>query len=114
MAETVTAVLRLVAELLASALRPSADLLGSVARSLSEIAPAPHPEAGALVIAVAVVATLALLAVAIAVFLVPARTMATAAHPRRAIADATRLTASHPDAPGHSRPRAPGSAALAA
>ena len=59
MAETVTAVLRLVAGLLASALRPSADLLGSVARSLSEIAPAPHPEAGALVIAVAVVATLA-------------------------------------------------------
>ncbi|WP_446723945.1 DUF6412 domain-containing protein, partial [Microbacterium sp. CPCC 204701] len=28
--------------------------------------------------------------------------------------DATRLTETHPDAPGHSRPRAPGSAASAA
>ncbi|MGX5772169.1 DUF6412 domain-containing protein [Microbacterium trichothecenolyticum] len=114
MAETIAVVLRLVLEVLASALRPAADLLGMAARSLFEIAPAPHPEAGALVIAVAVAATLALLAVAIAVFLVPARTIAASAHPRRAIADSTRLTASHPDAPGHSRPRAPGSAALAA
>ena len=52
--------------------------------------------------------------VAIAVFLSPARAVATAPHPRRAIADSTRLAASPPDAPGHSRPRAPGSAALAA
>ncbi|WP_447658263.1 DUF6412 domain-containing protein [Microbacterium sp. C23T] len=112
--ETIAAVLRLVVEVLAAALRPAMELLGAATRSLFEVAPAAQPETGALVIAVAVVATLALLAVAIAVFLVPARTIATAAHPRRAIADATRLTASHPDAPGHSRPRAPGSAALAA
>lgn len=114
MLETMLVVLRLLTEVLASAARPATALLGEAARSLFELAPTPHPETGALVIAVAVVATLALLAVAIAVFLVPARTIATAAHPRRAIADATRLTASHPDAPGHSRPRAPGSAALAA
>ena len=114
MLDTITAVLRLFVEVLVSALRPAADLAGAAARSLFEIAPASDPQTGALVIAVAVVAALALLAVAIAVSLVPARTIATAAHPRRAIADATRLTASHPDAPGHSRPRAPGSAALAA
>ncbi|MDR7114009.1 hypothetical protein J2X03_003913 [Microbacterium trichothecenolyticum] len=112
--ETIAVVLRLVVEVLATALRPATELLGAAARSLFELAPVPQPEAGALVIAAAVIATLALLAVAIAVLLVPARMIATAAHPRRAIADATRLTASHPDAPGHSRPRAPGSAALAA
>ncbi|MDR7188524.1 hypothetical protein J2Y46_001347 [Microbacterium sp. BE35] len=112
--ETIAVVLRLVVEVLATTLRPATELLGEAARSLFELAPAPQPEAGALVIAAAVIATLALLAVAIAVLLVPARMIATAAGPHRAIADSTRLTASHPDAPGHSRPRAPGSAALAA
>ncbi|MEV4687078.1 DUF6412 domain-containing protein [Microbacterium sp. LWH3-1.2] len=114
MIETIAAGLRLVIEVLGSALRPAAELLGSAVPSLLEISPVPHPEAGALVIAVAVLATLALLAVAIAVLFSPLRGIAAAAHPRRAISDATRLTASHPDAPGHSRPRAPGSAALAA
>lgn len=114
MLETMLVVLRLLTEVLDAALRPAADLLGAAVRSLLEIAPASDPQTGALVIAVAVVAALALLAVAIAVLFSPVRAIATAAHPRRAIADATRLTASHPDAPGHSRPRAPGSAALAA
>jgi hypothetical protein len=113
-AENLTAVLRLVIEVLAAALRPAADLVGAAARSLFEVAPASDPQTGALVIAVAVVAALGLLAVAVAVLFSPVPAIATAAHPRRAIADATRLTASHPDAPGHSRPRAPGSAALAA
>lgn len=114
MAETITAMLRLVIEVLAAALRPATDLVGAATRSLFEVAPASDPHTGALVIAVAVVAALALVAVAVAVLFFPVPAIATAAHPRRAIADATRLTASHPDAPGHSRPRAPGSAALAA
>jgi len=112
--EALTGALRLLLEAIVTVLRPAAELIGSAAGSLFAITPAPDPQAGALVIAVALVATLALLAVAIAVFLFPARTLATAAHPRRAISDATRLTASHPDARGHSRPRAPGLAALAA
>lgn len=114
MLETIGVVLRLVVEVLSTVLRPAAELLDTVARSLFDAAPAAHAEAGALVLAVAVVAALALLCVAIAVFRTPAGSVDAAPHPRRAIADATRLSASHPDAPGHSRPRAPGSAALAA
>ena len=109
MIESIGIVLRVLFELLALALRPLVELVGAIAA----------PDSGAFAFAaatttIAVLATLALLAVAIAVFLSPARPVATAPHPRRAISDATRLTASHPDAPGHSRPRAPGSAALAA
>ncbi|MBD3943241.1 hypothetical protein IF188_16230 [Microbacterium sp. NEAU-LLC] len=69
---------------------------------------------GALFVAATLFAALAVLAVAIALFRAPLPALRGGAHPRRAIADATRLTASHPDAPGHSRPRAPGLAALAA
>lgn len=109
MIESIGIVLRPLFELLGLALRPLVELVGAIAA----------PDSGAFAFAaatttIAVLATLALLAVAIVVFLSPARPVATAPHPRRAISDATRLTASHPDAPGHSRPRAPGSAALAA
>ncbi len=115
MLETVLALLRLVSEAVDALLRPVAELVGASLRSLFEAAPAVQAgEAGVLVLAVAVVATLALLAVALGVRLSPAAAVAAAPHPRRAIDDATRLTASHPDAPGHSRPRAPGFAALAA
>lgn len=109
MIESIGIVLRALFESMGLALRPLVELVGAIAAS----------DSGAFAFAaatttIAVLATLALLAVAIAVFLSPARPVATAPHPRRAISDATRLTASHPDAPGHSRPRAPGSAALAA
>ncbi|MDW4573742.1 hypothetical protein R8Z57_13255 [Microbacterium sp. M3] len=114
MVETIVVLLRLAADVIAAALRPSAEALAA-GRSLLELAPAmPAVDAGALVLALTVVATLAVLAVALAILLSPAHAVATTTHPRRAIRDATRLTASHPDAPGHSRPRAPGSAALAA
>jgi hypothetical protein len=107
--ESIGVLLRVLFESIGVALRPMVELVGAIGA----------PGSGTFAFAaatttVAVVATLALLAVAIAVFLSPARPVTTAPHPRRAISDATRLTASHPDAPGHSRPRAPGSAALAA
>lgn len=69
----------------------------------------------ALVAATAAFALLALLAVAVSLTHSPVHAVDPAApHPRRAISDATRLTETHPDAPGHSRPRAPGFAAMAA
>ena len=106
MLESIGIMLRLLAEVVTAALRPLAELFATVAT----------PEAGALTVAAAAAALagLALLAVAVALFAAPAFAIAAAPHPGRAIADATRLTESHPDAPGHSRPRAPGSAALAA
>jgi len=105
--------LRALVEVLAAVLRPAVDLIAATARPLFETAPLTG-DTGALVLAVTLVAALAVLAVAIALFRAPTRTSAAGAHPNRAISDATRLTASHPDAPGHSRPRAPGLAALAA
>ncbi|MFC8682878.1 DUF6412 domain-containing protein [Microbacterium ureisolvens] len=115
MLENIGVLLRLFTEVVVSALRPAVELIEAVAGSLAELAPSALPaEAGALLVATALLASLALLAVALAVFLSPAHAVATVAHPRRAIADATRLSASHPDAPGHSRPRAPGLAAPAA
>jgi hypothetical protein len=108
MLESLVFALRLLVEVLGSVLRPLAELGAEVAT----------PEAGALTVAAATtaaaaLAALALLAVAVALFAAPAFAIAAAPHPRRAIADATRLTESHPDAPGHSRPRAPGSVAPA-
>lgn len=105
--------LRALVEVLAAVLRPAVDLIAATARPLFETAPLTG-DTGALVLAVTLVAALAVLAVAIALFRAPTRTSSAGAHPHRAISDATRLTASHPDAPGHSRPRAPGLAALAA
>lgn len=105
--------LRALLAVVANALRPAADLVAATARPLLETTPL-SADAGALVLAVTLVAALAVLAVAIALFRAPANAPTAGAHPLRAIADATRLTASHPDAPGHSRPRAPGHAALAA
>lgn len=106
MIDAIAVTLRVLIELAGAALRPVAELLSTLAA----------PGAGALtaVAATAVIVALSLLAVALAVLLVPARTIAPASYPRRALHDTTRLTASHPDAPGHSRPRAPGFAALAA
>lgn len=115
MLDSIGVVLRLVFETLAAALRPAAEAAAAALRPLAEFAVAPlAADAGALALAAAVVTTLALLAVAIALFTSPVHVVATAPHPRRAIADDTRLAETHPDAPGHSRPRAPGSAALAA
>jgi hypothetical protein len=96
----------------------ASSALGSAARSLAELTAAMlASDAGAftLVAATATFAVLALLAVAVALVRSPARAVdPTAVHPRRGIHDATRLTETHPDAPGHTRPRAPGIAALAA
>ncbi len=112
MIENIVTLVRLVAEIAVSALRPVVELIQAVAAGLAPVVlPA---EAGALVVAAAVLASLAVLAVALAMFASPAQQVGTAPHPHRAISDATRLTASHPDAPGHSRPRAPGLAAPAA
>ena len=115
MIEYIGVLARLLAEFFRGALAPAADLLAGLAAAFAELAPSTlATDAGALMLATTVLATLALLAVAIALSASPARLVATAPHPRRAIADPTRLTESHPDAPGHSRPRAPGRAALAA
>lgn len=109
MLESIGIVLRLLAEFAGLALRPLFELAATVA----------SPGADVMAIAAASAATaalvaLALLAVAIALFARPAFAVASAPHPRRAIDDATRLSETHPDAPGHSRPRAPGFAASAA
>lgn len=109
MLESIGIVLRLLAEFVGVALRPLSELAGTIS----------SPGTGVIAIAAASAATaalvaLALLAVAIALFARPAFAVASAPYPRRAIDDATRLTETHPDAPGHSRPRAPGFAASAA
>ncbi|GAA5203505.1 DUF6412 domain-containing protein [Microbacterium jejuense] len=113
MFDAIGTTLRALVEVLTAVLRPAIELIAAVARPLFETAPL-TADAGALVLAATLVAALAVLAVAIALFRAPARTSSSGAHPHRAISDATRLTASHPDAPGHSRPRAPGLAAPAA
>ncbi|MGN6221320.1 MAG: DUF6412 domain-containing protein [Microbacterium sp.] len=113
MLDAIGITLRALVELLATVIHPALELIAATARALFVTAPL-TPDTGALVLAVTLVAALAVLAVAIALFRAPSRALAAGAHPLRAIADATRLTASHPDAPGHSRPRAPGLAALAA
>jgi hypothetical protein len=102
--ESIGIVVRLLVETLAAALRPLAELISAPMSA----------EPGAVALAAAVVTTLALLVVAVALVTAPAHVLTTAAHPRRAIADDTVLAQTHPDAPGHSRPRAPGFAALAA
>lgn len=109
MLESIVVLLRLVAEFVGLALRPLIEFAGTIS----------SPGTGVVAIAAASAATaalvaLALLAVAIALFARPTLAVASAPHPRRAIDDATRLTETHPDAPGHSRPRAPGFAASAA
>lgn len=109
MLESLLVVLRLLAEMAGLALRPVLELAGAMTA----------PGAGTVAIAAASAATaalvaLALLAVAISLFARPAFAVAANTAPHRAIDDATRLTETHPDAPGHSRPRAPGSAAPAA
>lgn len=106
--------LRLTTEVIATLLQPAADLVTAVGRSILELAPTMPAGSGAVVLVTAVVAALALLAVALTLIAVPSGLLTGAPHPRRAIADTTRLTASHPDAPGHARPRAPGVAASAA
>lgn len=71
-------------------------------------------EPSALAFAVAAVALVAVLAVARALFDLPLSAAGSSPHPRRAIDVSVRLTQSHPDAAGHSRPRAHAPAAPAA
>lgn len=109
MLESIGVVLRLLSEFVGLALRPLSELAGTMS----------SPGTGVVAIAAvsaatAALAALALLAVAIVLFARPAFAVASPPHSRRTIADATRLTETHPDAPGHSRPRAPGFAASAA
>ena len=114
-------VLRLLLGTLRSLLDPVAGGVAATGRVIAdlaaEFAAALTSDAGALalVAATAAFALLALLAVAVSLVRSPVRAVdSSAPHPRRAIHDATRLTETHPDAPGHPRPRAPGSVALAA
>lgn len=108
------AMLRFLVELVGGAIGPVAAASRSFVETVSAVL-ATEAGAFALVAATAAFALLALLAVAISLVRTPAQAVdPSAPHPRRAISDATRLTETHPDAPGHSRPRAPGCAALAA
>jgi hypothetical protein len=110
-------VLRGLLETVQGLLGPVGSGGAAAVRALGELAAALTSDAGALalVAATATFALLALLAVAVSLVRSPAHAVdPSAAHPRRAIHDATRLTETHPDAPGHARPRAPGFAALAA
>ncbi len=115
MLENLTALLRLIAEVIGISARPWLVFLETLGRSLAELTAAALPaDAGTLVLVTALVAALALLAVALSLYAGRVPAGIAVARPRRAIRDATRLTQSHPDAPGHPRPRAPGSAAPAA
>lgn len=71
-------------------------------------------EPSALAFAAAAIAAVALLALTLALVELPASAVGSSPHPRRAIDVSVQLTQSHPDAPGHARPRAPGFAASAA
>lgn len=71
-------------------------------------------EPSALAFAAAAVAVVALVALTLLLVVVPASAGGTAPHPLRAIDVSIQLSQSHPDAAGHSRPRAPGAAASAA
>jgi hypothetical protein len=92
------------------------DSIGVVLRLLLEFLGASSvTELGALAFAGAAVAAVILAAVVfVAALHVSSAPERAAPHPRRAIDVSTRLDQSHPDAPGHSRPRAPGIAATAA
>lgn len=69
-------------------------------------------DAGALGLAAAL--SVALVALVVAALAAPSPGGASTAHPRRAIDVSVLLGQSDPDAPGHSRPRAPGRAVPAA
>ncbi|KRB38423.1 UNVERIFIED_CONTAM: DUF6412 domain-containing protein [Microbacterium sp. SLM126] len=71
-------------------------------------------EPSALAFAAAAVAAVAVLAITLTLVELPVSATGSSPHPLRAIDVSVRLTQSHPDAPGHSRPRAPGAAASAA
>ncbi len=91
------------------------ETLGIVLRLLLEVlAGVAIREPSALAFAAAAVAAVAVLAIALAVVELPLSAAGSAAHPLRAIDVSVQLAQSHPDAPGHSRPRAPGAAASAA
>lgn len=109
MLESIGVVLRLLAEFAGLALRPLLELAGALASPGAEVV-----AIAAATAATAALVALALLAVAIALFARPAFAMASTPYPRRAIDDTTRLSETHPDAPGHPRPRAPGFTASAA
>ncbi len=80
---------------------------------LSTIGLVVAPESGALGLTVAVVTALLAAALAAAVAS-PDAARRTGAHPRRGIDASSLLAQSDPDAAGHPRPRAPGSAVPAA
>lgn len=71
-------------------------------------------EPSVLAFAAAAVAVVVVLAVTLAFVAPSASAAGAAAHPHRAIDVSVELSQSHPDAAGHARPRAPGSAASAA
>jgi Family of unknown function (DUF6412) len=91
------------------------ESIGLVLRLLLEILGATAVrEPSAIAFAAAAVAAVAVMAVALACVDVPSAAVGSSPHPLRAIGTSVQLTQSHPDAPGHSRPRAPGFAASAA
>jgi hypothetical protein len=91
------------------------ESMGVVLRLLLEtLAGVAIREPSVLAFAAAAVAAVAVLAITLALVELPVSAAGSAAHPLRAIDVSVRLTQSHPDAPGHSRPRAPGAAAPAA
>jgi hypothetical protein len=91
------------------------ESFGVVLRLLLEVFGATAiPHAGAAAFAILAVTAVAVLAVMLTAFGGAWHARGTPPTPERAIDVSTRLAQSHPDAPGHSRPRAPGFAASAA
>ena len=91
------------------------ESIGAVLRVLLDVlGVALVREPSALALAAAAIAALAVLALAVALVELPSSTAGSSPHPLRAIDVSVQVAQSHPDAPGHPRPRAPGIAAPAA
>ncbi|MHC2998563.1 DUF6412 domain-containing protein [Microbacterium sp. HJ5] len=91
------------------------ESIGAVLRLLLDVlGVAAIREPSAIALAAAAVAAVAVVVLALSQVELPVSSVGSSPHPQRAIDVSVRLTQSDPDAAGHPRPRAPGSAALAA
>ena len=90
------------------------ESLGVLLRLLLEVFGAVAVREPSALVFAAAVAAIAIVALTAVLLDLPASAVGSSPHPRRAIDVSVQPSQSDPDAPGHSRPRAPGVAASAA
>ena len=90
------------------------DSLGILLRLLLEVFGAVAVREPSALVLAAALAAIAIVVLTAAAVELPASAVGSSPHPRRAIDVSVRPAQSDPDAPGHSRPRAPGIGASAA